>query len=480
VTHIAGWLAIVHDRSSNLRHTTDRSEGDSGMSSTIAGPAPCLGPVTEADTAVIITSDAHVGPTFAQMREYCPAEYRDDFDAFAAQISEGRRFKLADGERLEESWLRNWLTEGSRDVDARLADMNRDGVVAEVVFHGLTASEEVPTSLPFHIGMFGHHGGKADNERLAIGRRIYDEWLADFCSVEPERHAGLVQLPLWDIPSAITELRWARGAGLRGVNFPRPSGSLPRFNDPVWDPFWAACVELDMPLVTHAQAVGEIQPQLPGDQFIGMLELSGYDARWSMRQMVFGGVFERFPALKLVFTEQTGLWWHAEMLEMDGMYIAQGANGAVTKHLITPRTDVLKMLPSEYCHRNIFIGATCIAPFEVADALEHDYDSQVMWGSDYPHLEGCSQYPLPGETEPFMHTVLRDSFAGVPVERTAAMLGGNAARVFGPDIGALRDVAERIQAPTYGHVATPLDFDPTNDPAQSGAPFCFRRTSGWN
>src|SRR5213075_2619409 len=84
--------------------------------------------------------------------------------------------------------------------------------------------------IPFNVSDFSTGSITADRqydvdyEQAQIGRHIYNRWLADFCSVEPERHVGLAHLPMWDIDAAIEELEWAHAHGLKGVNFPSESG----------------------------------------------------------------------------------------------------------------------------------------------------------------------------------------------------------------------------------------------------------------
>src|SRR5262249_26312850 len=133
---------------------------------------------------------------------------------------------------------RNILTTGHHDVHARLRDMNFDGVVGEVIFHGSQNDEPIPftnlgdpTNRSFFKSLPPEHP-----ELAAVGAHIYNQWLADFCSVEPHRHAGLAQLPVWDVDASVREAEWARDAGLRGLNFPNMHSWLPRFDNPVWEP----------------------------------------------------------------------------------------------------------------------------------------------------------------------------------------------------------------------------------------------------
>jgi len=100
-------------------------------------------------------------------------------------------------------------------------------------------------------------------------------------------------------------------------------------------------------------------------------------------------------------------------------------------------TGHLSMKPSEYFRRHVFLGASCMPRREVE--LRHAIGvGNIMWGSDYPHPEGT--WP---ETEKQMH----ESFRGVPEDELTAMLGGNAARVYGFDVEKLAPLAARIGPP---------------------------------
>ena len=120
-----------------------------------------------------------------------------------------------------------------------------------MIFHGSQNGEPIP------FQSFGPFLGyeNADNlELLGVGYHIYNQWLADFCSVEPERHVGLAHLPMWDIDAAVREAEWARAAGLRGVNFPAPKPHIAPYNSPEWEPFWSACEDLGLTFGNHGGA----------------------------------------------------------------------------------------------------------------------------------------------------------------------------------------------------------------------------------
>jgi predicted TIM-barrel fold metal-dependent hydrolase len=306
----------------------------------------------------------------------------------------------------------------------------------------------------------------ASNDRalVAAGRRIYNRWLADFVSVSPERHAGLAQLPMWDVDAAIRELEWAADAGLRGVNFPAPSGDLTPYNDPSWDDFFAASAAFQMPLTTHAGA-GD-PAQWSGREVFALmtLESGGWFSRRALHQLVFGGVFERHPDLRLVLTEQPGDWWSYTLRELDSVWLAHRA----------ALGDQVPRPPSEYCAAQVFIGSSFLAHFEAVDAVAHGYVDNVMWGSDYPHAEGTWQQPEAGDTESVGVLSMRSAFAGLDAMSVCKMAGENAMRVYGLDATALRAVAARIGAPTVDQLTTPIDAVPA-----SVSPFAFRTFGPW-
>jgi predicted TIM-barrel fold metal-dependent hydrolase len=434
----------------------------------------------ESDQRVLaVTCDAHVGPLLEeQLRDYCPRKYLEQFDEFVAGVrqAEPRYPDLPDLET--QPHLRNALTTGGWDPHQRIRDLDRDGIAGEIVFHGLTLGRM--DLMPFNdfFAAYGYAG--YDLELAALGRHIYNQWLADFVSVEPHRHAGLAHVPVWDPEACAAEVRWAAEAGLRAVNFPRPQPSFPPYNDEAWEPFWSACEELQMPLTTHSQhASPPSGKRHQGDHMIGMLDILGASARRALHYLIFGGVFDRHPGLRLVFTEQNDKWWSATLEQMDSLarYGVRELDLPANVQLYEgPPYGFVRLarLPSEYCADNVFIGWTCLAPFEAADAVASNYAGQVMWGSDYPHPEGSWQYPRSEDEVPVTHLHLRDTFSAIPRDHAAAMLGGNAIRVYGFDAGKLQAVASRINSLTFAELGTPLAGEP-EDFVTRAAKLCFRR-----
>jgi predicted TIM-barrel fold metal-dependent hydrolase len=324
--------------------------------------------------------------------------------------------------------------------------MNRDGVAGEVIFHGSQGGGPMPFSTIIPTEEI------SDPEREALGRQMYNRWLADFCSVEPERHVGLAQLPFWDIDAAIAELGLAAELGLKGVNLPAPRREITPYEDPAWDPFWAACVDLGMTLANHGGGGITAAPATgPATMNIYSVESVAVSRVSPVNRFVYGGVFDRFPDLKLVQTEMPGWWYPMVLDELDSQYYA-----------FRERLGYLKRLPSEYCRTNYFIGASFQARFEAEAAIRDDAVANVLWGSDYPHAEGTWHYTDDLDETPITRLSLRNTYSGLPGDATRAMVGENAVRVYGMDGEKLREVAARIGAPTLDELDEPIDEVPTH------------------
>jgi predicted TIM-barrel fold metal-dependent hydrolase len=137
--------------------------------------------------------------------------------------------------------------------------------------------------------------------------------------------------------------------------------------------------------------------------------------------LIMGGVFERFPNLRFILTESGCAWAPGLMRQLDAMYLPWKA-GAIGE-IATSRDPALKELPSFYAKRNCWYGASFPGRRDVEGV------DKVLWGSDYPHYEGC--YPYSREN-------MRFAFADVPVREVRMMLGENAAALYGFDLDVLR------------------------------------------
>jgi predicted TIM-barrel fold metal-dependent hydrolase len=207
-----------------------------------------------------------------------------------------------------------------------------------------------------------------------------------------------------------------------------------------------------MPLTTHSGAGDPSAWTGPEAGVLMSIESGGWFSRRALHQMIFGGVFERHPTLQLVLTEQPGDWWPYTLRELDSAYLAQRASLG----------DQVPKRPSEYCRSNVSIGASFLAHFEAEAAVRDGYSELVLWGSDYPHMEGTYQHRASDDDPSMGRMAMAYTFAGIPGDQVGQMAGENAVRVYGLDGPALAAVAERINAPTLTDLATAPESIPEN------------------
>lgn len=380
------------------------------------------------DRYLVISSDCHAGLPAKRYREYVDPKYRDAFDAalpvMLATMEEMSSQFLVEG--FVEDWksgIETALT-GAWDSDERNRQLDADGIAGEVIFpDGVTEKN----AAPFGAGLSMPTQGVVPELQWA-GARAHNRWLAEFCAESPERRAGLAVTPvLYDIDEAVREIRWAKESGLRGIMIPAMFDGFEPYHHPRYEPIWATCAELEMPIHTHGAAAPDYGDS-PGTMGIYITEVAWWSARptWFL---IWGGVFERHPTLKFVVTELGASWVPELKALMDQRFSPTHFNAKLGNF-----HENLKMKPSEYFDRNCFVGASVIARSDV-DIRHAIGVGNIMWGSDFPHPEGA--WP---RTREFM----REAFAGIPESDTRAILGDNAAEVYHFDVEKLRPLVDRI------------------------------------
>ncbi len=398
------------------------------------------------DRYLVISSDCHAGLPPEQYRGYLDPQYRDEFDRQHA----ARMAMLAQaGERLEMAQeSAKWAEDkahglaGAWDSDRRNEVLDADGVAAEILYvDGLTERNSPPFGGDLGLLPMG-----ADPELQWAGARSHNRWFSEFVSLAPERRFGLALVPpFWGVDVAVKEIHWAREHGLSGIMLPHMWGEQDPYHHPKYDPMWAACQDQGMIVHFHvgaapmkvyfgtalfgAQAGGEPPVALPGGLGIYVTEV----AWWLVRPVVFmiwGGVFERHPGLKAVVSEGTSIWAPELLKLMDQRY----GDHHFTAKLGSGYTQHIPMKPSEYFHRGVRIGSSCM-PRREAEMSHEIGVKNIMWGTDYPHPEG---------TWPFTRKMMIETFHGLPDDEIEAMLGGNAVEFYGLDLDKLNRLAERI------------------------------------
>ncbi len=392
------------------------------------------------DRYLVISSDGHAGLPPERYKDYLEKKYHAAFDAaLPVQIemtkAAERRFLIAD---INAEWRRGRerALSGAWDSDARLAVLDVDGVAGEILFpDGITEMNAPPFGGGFSMPAEG-----VVPELQWAGCRAHNRWMSEFVSMAPERRVGLACVPVfWEVADAVAEIRWAKQHGLGGLIFPVQWGARPPYHHPRYDPIWAVCEELGLPIHFHSGPApasdyfGPIpaqpgQPELPGAMGIYVSEV----VMWNVRPLTFliwGGVFERFPKLKVAITEGTAIWVPEYLTLLDFRY----AESHYAQKLGDYRSH-LSMKPSEYFARNVRLGASCMPRREALLRYEIGL-AQIMWGTDFPHPEGS--WPVTREQ-------MLETFRGLPDAEIAAMLGGNAIEFYGFDAEKLAPIAARI------------------------------------
>jgi len=406
---------------------------------------------------MIISSDCHAGLPNREYRDWLDPEYRDAFDAYLKQREE--MLALAPRGLLNEEFAEEWFREnegglrGGWDAARRDKELDADGVAGEVIFPDSDAVT-AGASAPFGAGLAP--SADTPGDLLLAGARAHNRWLAGLCNDSPDRRAGVAIVPIWgDVDAGVAEITRARESGLRGgILIPSMWQPHAPYHDPRYDPIWAACQDLDMPVHVHSGAADR-------EQYGEHVGIYVAEVRWwSMRPLWFllwAGTFERFPRLKFVVTE-CGAFWASDLLwTSDIAYDREHGS----KKLGPQLDDHLSMRPSAYFDRNCWIGASNTRRRELARRYEIGV-SNLMWGNDFPHPEG---------TWPHTKEWLHNAFWDLPVEETARILGGNAAEVYNFDIERLAPLAERI-GPTTGALGqTGEGLDKWAEVAAAGRPW---------
>jgi predicted TIM-barrel fold metal-dependent hydrolase len=394
---------------------------------------------TAQDRYVVISADTHGGGDLLDYRAYLEPQWLEEFDAWVAQYSSPY------DDLVHATAERNWNSE------RRLADLDADGIVAEIVF-----PNTVPPFFNTISGFATLPWTREDFERRRAGAKAHNRWLVDFGRQVEGRRRGLVTIFPHDVDLAIEEARWAKETGqICGVHIPAipPNHAVEPWFHPRYEPFWAACADLDLPIHQHGGTGGpDVGMDAPAAPAIMVVEMKSWVAR-TLTHLILAGVFERHPTLKGVWTEQGASFVLPQLRMLDNMVAGMkstSANRTVTL-FGSEVIDSLSLKPSEYFARNCFLGASFLHRKEVADRYAVGVD-KIMWGCDYPHEEGST---------PYSREALRATFFDVPVDECRKMLGETAAAVYGFDLDVLRPLAERL-GPTVEEIQVPLTEKPAD------------------
>ena len=245
----------------------------------------------------------------------------------------------------------------------------------------------------------------------------YNRWLSEFCSAYPRRLKGIAQVLVDDdMAAGIAQLEHAAKLGLCGAMIPVYPSPSETYDLPMYDPLWAAAQDLGIPLSLHVgtKRPGSVQMRTEGriTQSAAERSVSDFWVRMSLGHMVFSGVFERFPDLRVVNVEHELSWIPFFMKRMDATY--------VERHTQATHRFQTDALPSDFMRQNVYHGfQEDELGIRLRDMIGVDH---IMWGSDYPHAES---------TFPESQRILDEIMEGVPDEERAMLVGGNCAELYG-------------------------------------------------
>ncbi len=387
---------------------------------------------------LMISADTHACMPATRYAEWLEPQYRE---AAAPLVEVNRKIEdllwetAVDAETEAYIDPRGVLKAGGRqglwDPARRLAELEGEGFVAEVLFPGDRASVG-----PF----FSNLSPSCSAEHRAAGVRAYNRWLAEFCQYAPGRMKGVIQTEPWpDMAACLAQITEARRGGLDIVSMPRFAGlyeNQPPVSDPAWDPYWRLCVESDMTVAVH---LGQNHPQgasliafdgldvrTKGHPDVAVKGEISYDpGRAPLWQMIYAGVFDRFPELRVTFSELRFEWLAPTLAHLERRFDrARFAEMGL---------KVPKLRPSEYWRRHCGIAGQ-IRPYEMSLRHQIGVDT-MMFGTDFPHSEG---------SWPNSEDWMRLSFEGVADDEVRKILGENAARFYRFDVDMLRPHAARV------------------------------------
>jgi predicted TIM-barrel fold metal-dependent hydrolase len=287
----------------------------------------------------------------------------------------------------------------------RLEDMDANHMEASICF---------PNTLPRFCGQTFME--RQDKALSLLCVRAYNDWIIDeWCAGEGRgRLIPLSIVPLWDVQLAVEEIHRTAKKGCHAVTFsenPHPLG-LPSVHSGYWDPFYRACEETETVVCLHIGSSSKMPQTTPDAPFIVSSTLTFQNAMGSLIDYVFSGILERFPRLRIAYSEGQVGWMPYVMERMDKLWHERVANSFGSS---------LKNPPTSYLGDRI-LG--CIFDDETGLANRDRIGMQrISFECDYPHAD--STFP---HTEKVATEICAK--AGLNEAETYALLRGNAIRLF--------------------------------------------------
>jgi predicted TIM-barrel fold metal-dependent hydrolase len=292
---------------------------------------------------------------------------------------------------------------GCYDIAQRIADMNIEGVHAQVCF-------------PNFGGFAGSVFAKSKDRELAlVCVRAYNDFILDeWCGYAPDRQIPVLMLPYWDVEASVGEFERTVPLGAKSFTFPELPDrlGLPSWQTDHWDPVLALANEANIPLSLHFGSGGspQVSPEGMSTNITIGISLFSLNSQSAMTELLLSPVFHKFTALRMALSEG-GIGWMP--------YILERAQFVWERHRWY--NDVNREVgPRELFDRG-HLGA-CFISDQAGIAARHAIGvDKIMFESDYPHSD--SNWP---------HTrkMLEDALADVPDDEARAIAEENARRFY--------------------------------------------------
>ncbi|MGH7816416.1 MAG: amidohydrolase family protein, partial [Candidatus Binatia bacterium] len=287
-----------------------------------------------------------------------------------------------------------------------LDDMDLDGVKMEVLYPSMARN------------FYSLKGEETPLQKA--GLIAYNDWLLDYCAVAPKRLLGLCLLSALDVDWSLEEMKRCAKRGHKGVVLPSALPEGMSYSDPEFDSLWTLAQDMNFPIHYHVNIVQGRDRMAARLKVITKLQQGRNAVNRAILEplklitdLVFGGVLERFPKLRVVLAEYDLSWLHPFISKMDGTL--QRARSEA------PDSPTVTLLPSEVIRRQVYItfqedriGVLGAEVFDMAD--------NYLWASDYPHG---------GSTWPRSREAIESQFKGVSREVEQKIVWENAAKFYG-------------------------------------------------
>jgi predicted TIM-barrel fold metal-dependent hydrolase len=255
---------------------------------------------------------------------------------------------------------------GAMDPASRLGLMVEDGVVAEVLYPSLG------------LKIFSVE----DPELQETCCRLYNQWLIDFCALDPSRLLGIGLIPTYDIDRALEEINFCRQGNLRGIQvWQTPHPDLP-FTSDHYDRMWSTAQDAKLPVSLHILTgfnYSAIMHELGAHQSIVESYRGSVNGKLGvvmdmLLDLIMSGVFERFPELRVILVENEIGWLPFALDQWDYYYRRFGRSS---------RPVPIAHEPSTYFRRQIY--ATFFRDPMAGRLFDWWGTDNCMWSNDYPH-----------------------------------------------------------------------------------------------